>query len=77
MAKELLSALDVQRAKAKDRPYRLFDGRGLALWISPTGAKSWQLRYTLDGKEQTAVLGKASKVWHGRGQGVVSVKLCK
>jgi len=46
------------------RPSRivLFDGEGLALWISPTGVKSWQLRYRLNGKEQTATLGKLDRI---------------
>jgi integrase len=58
MAKHLLTDLKVRNAKPRDKAYRLFDGDGLALWVSPTGAKSWQLRYRLDGKEQTATLGK-------------------
>lgn len=58
MAKHLLSAKAVENAKPRPKPYRLFDGDGLALWISTTGAKSWQLRYRLNGTEQTATLGK-------------------
>jgi len=58
MAKHLLTDLKVRKAKPKTKPYRLFDGDGLALLVSPTGMKSWQLRYRLDGKEQTATLGK-------------------
>jgi integrase len=34
----------------------------LALLISPTGSRSWQLRYRLGGKEQTASLGKLESV---------------
>jgi integrase len=64
MARDLLSTLDVQRAKVpKGRRYiRLFDGGGLCLWVSSSGAKSWQYRYVLDGKEQTGTLGKYSSV---------------
>jgi integrase len=58
MAKELLSARAVEQAKRKDRPYRLLDGQGLTLFVAPTGVKSWQFRYTLAGKQQTATLGK-------------------
>lgn len=47
MAKHLLTDRHIRNAKPKPKPYRLFDGDGLALWISPTGAKSWQLRYRL------------------------------
>lgn len=62
MAKHLLTDRHVRNAKPKAGPYRLFDGDGLALWISPTGAKSWQLRYRLHGKEQTATLGKLERL---------------
>ncbi len=63
MARHLLTDLDVRKAKPKDdKPYRLFDGDGLALLVSTTGAKSWQLRYKLDGKGQTATLGKLDRL---------------
>jgi integrase len=62
MAKHLLTDRAVRNAKARAKPYRLFDGDGLALWISPTGAKSWQLRYRLNGTEQTATLGKLDRL---------------
>jgi integrase len=62
MSKHLLTDLKVRNAKSREKPYRLFDGDGLALWISPTGARSWQLRYRLDGTEQTATLGKLNRL---------------
>ena len=50
---------DVKCRTAKPRPkaYRLGDGDGLYLWVSPTGAKSWQYRYSHGGTEQVATLG--------------------
>lgn len=62
MATHLLTDRHIRNAKPRATPYRLFDGDGLALWVSPTGAKSWQLRYRLDGKEQTATLGKINRL---------------
>ena len=61
MATHLLNALQVRNAKPKKKPYRLHDGGGLALLVSPT-AKSWQYRFKLNGKEQTATLGKLDRV---------------
>jgi integrase len=58
MAKELLSARRVDQAKPQAKAYRLLDGEGLTLFVAPTGVKSWQFRYTLAGKQQTATLGK-------------------
>ncbi|MFO1311569.1 MAG: tyrosine-type recombinase/integrase [Burkholderiales bacterium] len=62
MARHLLTDKQIRQAKPKDdgKGFRLYDGDGLALWVSPTGVKSWQFRYRLDGKEQTATLGKYS-----------------
>jgi len=62
MAAKLLTDKAITNAKPRAKPYRLFDGDGLALWVSPTGVKSWQLRYRLDGKDQTATIGKLSRV---------------
>lgn len=58
MAKHLLSDTKVRNAKAKEKPYRLADGESLYLYVATSGVKSWQFRYRLDGKPQTATLGK-------------------
>lgn len=60
--RHLLSPLDVMRAKPRVKPYRLADGGGLHLWVPPSGVKSWQLRYRLNGKPQTYTLGRCSDV---------------
>ena len=60
MAKHLLTDVRVRNAKSRAKPYRLFDGDGLALWISPSGARSWQFRYKLNGRPQTLTIGKLS-----------------
>ena len=60
--KELLGALAVRHATPRARPYRLRDGGGLFLLVASSGAKSWQYRYKLDGKGQTATLGKYSRM---------------
>ncbi len=62
MATKLLKDKVVQNAKPTDKPYRLADGDSLYLLVLPTGAKSWQLRYRHNGKQQTATLGKVALV---------------
>ena len=52
-----LSKLKVDKAKPKDKRYRLSDGLGLYLLISPNGSKLWQLRYRFNGKENVASIG--------------------
>jgi integrase len=51
-----LTALKVEKLK---NPGRYPDGDGLYLQVGPTGAKSWLLRYQLDGKERFMGLGSA------------------
>lgn len=62
MPRNLLTDRHIRNATPRAKPYRLFDGDGLALWVSPTGARSWQLRYRLHDKEQTATLGKLERL---------------
>ena len=39
------------------KPYRLADGGGLSLRVMPTGAKYWQYRFRVGGRETTLQLG--------------------
>lgn len=52
-----LTAIAVKQAKAKDKPYRLYDERGLFLLINPKGGKYWRFKYRFGGKEKTLALG--------------------
>ena len=55
--RNVLTELAIRKAKPRAKPYRLHDGAGLALCVLPSGVKSWQFRYRLGGKPQTATLG--------------------
>ena len=47
-----LAATQVQNAKPKESMYKLFDGGGLFLQVTPAGGKHWKLKYRRDdGKE--------------------------
>lgn len=54
-----LTLAQVKAARAKDKMYKLSDGGGLALWVLPSGKKSWRLQYRrpTDGKADTLTLG--------------------
>ena len=58
MARHLLTDRQIRNLKPKAKPYREPDGENLYLYIAPSGVKSWQFRYRLDGTPQTATLGK-------------------
>jgi hypothetical protein len=66
MARHLLTALQVQNAKPKKKPYRLADGDGLYLYVPLSGASSWQFRYRLGAKPQTATLGRLDPITLGQ-----------
>ncbi len=40
-----LTNTEVSQAKAKDKPYKLFDGLGLVLKVRTNGSKSWLFMY--------------------------------
>jgi len=47
-----LTEVQISKAKAKAKPYRLADGNGLYLAVSTAGTKAWTVRYRLpDGKQ--------------------------
>jgi hypothetical protein len=52
-----LSDAKVRNAKAKIRPYKLNDGEGLFLLVTPNGSKYWRLKYFFANKEKLLALG--------------------
>jgi len=47
----------LKNAKPKDKAYKLFDGGGLYLEVTPAGGKYWRLKYRFGGKENRLALG--------------------
>jgi len=43
----------IKIAPAKKTPYKLFDGEGMYLLVTPAGQKYWRLKYRFTGKERT------------------------
>lgn len=52
-----LSDMKVQRTKAKDKSFALFDGGGLFLLVTPSGGKLWRFKYRYDGKPKLLAFG--------------------
>ncbi len=53
-----LTDTQVKNAKAKDKPYRLFDGGGLYLEVMPIGSKLWRMKFRqANGKEGRLAFG--------------------
>lgn len=53
----VLSEAAVRAAKAREKPYKLFDERGMYLLVSTTGARLWRLKYRYGGVEKSLALG--------------------
>lgn len=47
----------IRAAKPAEKAQKLFDGKGLYLLITPSGTKSWRLKYHFLGKEKLIFLG--------------------
>lgn len=56
-ATDFLTEARIRRAKPKARPYKLRDGGGLYLLITPSDARQWRLRYRFGGRESMLGLG--------------------
>lgn len=52
-----LTDAQVKSAKGKEKPYKLSDSGGLYLLVSPTGHRSWRLKYRFAGKEKLLTFG--------------------
>lgn len=52
-----LNAARVKNSKPNGKPLKITDGGGLALYIPPSGAKTWRYRFRLADKEQTLTIG--------------------
>ena len=52
-----LTNVQIKNAQPKDKPYKLSDGKGLYLLVSPTGSKYWRLKYRYEKKEKLLALG--------------------
>lgn len=53
----MLTDIQIKNAQPRDKAYKLSDGAGLHLEVSPAGGKLWRLRYRFKGKEKVLALG--------------------
>ena len=52
-----LNDRQIKNAKPQEKPYKLADGGGLYLYVTPKGIKSFRLKFRFDGKEQVLTNG--------------------
>lgn len=52
-----LSDTAIRNARPREKPYKLYDGAGLFLLVTPAGGRWWRLKFRLGGKEKLLSLG--------------------
>ena len=57
-----LTDLKIRNAKPRAKPYKLVDGRGLYLEVTPNNSRLWRWKYRFDGVEKLMALGKYPEV---------------
>jgi integrase len=53
----MLTDVQCRKAKSSAKPYKITDGGGLHLFVTPAGGKHWRYRYEFDGREKTLTIG--------------------
>lgn len=57
-----LTDTEIKRAKKREKPYKLGDGKSLFLWITPSGGKLWRWAYRYEGKGKLMTFGRYPEV---------------
>ncbi len=52
-----LTDIKIKSLKPKDKPYKVFDGNGLYVYVTPAGGKKWRIKYYYNGKDSIYTIG--------------------
>ena len=53
----VLTDTEIRKAKGRAYAYRMSDGGGLYLWITPPGGKLWRWKYRFEWREKLMTFG--------------------
>ncbi len=53
----MLTEVTLRALKPREKPYKVYDERGLYLQVFPTGGRLWRLKYRVAGREKLLALG--------------------
>ena len=53
----MLTDLRIKKEKPREKSFKVSDGGGLYLFVSPSGGKLWRFKYLFGGKEKLLSLG--------------------
>lgn len=54
----MLTEASIRALKPRPKPFKVSDGRGLFVLVSPTGGRLWRFRYSFAGREKLISLGQ-------------------
>ena len=57
-----LSDTQIKNTRARDKQFKLADGKGLYLLVTPSGGKLWRYDYRFDGKRKTLSFGSYPEI---------------
>ena len=57
----MLSNAVISAAKPREKAFKLADGGGLVLLVTPAGSRWWRLRFRVHGREKMLSLGDLSR----------------
>jgi hypothetical protein len=57
-----LTDLNLRNLSTRDRPYKVSDGNGLYVLVSPTGLRAWRWKYRFASREKVLPLGRYPQV---------------
>ncbi|GGC24442.1 integrase [Novosphingobium marinum] len=52
----------IRKAKGREKEYKLADGGGLYLLVTPAGGRLWRLKYRVDGREKKLAIGSYPEI---------------
>ena len=53
-----LTDTEIKKSKPQVKPFKMSDGGGLYLWVTPSGGKLWRWSYRYEGKRKVMTLGR-------------------
>ena len=53
-----LTDTQIKRIKPRPKPFKVSDGGGLFLWVTPAGGKIWRWSYRIEGRAKLMALGR-------------------
>lgn len=57
-----LNDIKIKNLKPESKAYKIFDGNGLYLYVTPTGSKKWRIKYRFERKENIYSVGEYPQV---------------